>query len=558
MSQVEAYTRYMKQIDQLKIERASFDAHWKDLGEFMAPRRTRFFVTDRNVGNKRHRSIINSRGLRALSIARNGLFAGIMSPARPWFMLETIDPDLNLWRPAQLWMHRATELINQIFHLSNLYNSAPTMLGDSLLFGTGCMVHDEDELDVARFYTQPIGSYFLAQDERRVINTFVGHFELTVEQMVSKFGLKRVSQAVKTQYDRSNYYKGFPVYWLIEPNRDGRPGSLNPRTRPFRSVWFEPGRPAKGSRDETMFLRESGYHEFPVYAVPWERTGEDVYGTNCPGMEALGDVSGAQVAERDKAKAVQKMVTPPMAGPPALKNVKVSHLPGGLTIYDGDGTNALRPVYQVDPRVQELRMDIREIEGRINEAFFVDLFMAISSMPGIQPKNQLELMHRDRERLQHLGPVLEQLHGGFLAPLVDRTFNQAVRSNLLPTPPVELQEQPLSVRFVSSLAMAQRAVELNRIEDYARFVGAIAGMRQDVVDMFDADEAADQYARLTSVIPSVVPDRRMVAMVRQQRAEQQQQMLEMQQMQAEATAASQGGAAIRQLAEAERTMEETA
>src|SRR5690606_16556122 len=116
------------------------------------------------------------------------------------------------------------------------------------------------------------------------------------------------------------------------------------------------------------------------------------------------------------------------------------------------------------------------------------------AMEGIQPKNQLELSQRNQERLQQLGPVLEQLHGEWLNKMVDRTFNRVVRLwqegvGIMPDPPQELANQPLQVRFVSSLALAQRSFEVQAIERFTAYVGSLAQVKPTALDKFNEDEA---------------------------------------------------------------------
>ena len=74
--------------------RASFDSHWRELGDWMLPRRTRFWSADRNKGDKRNQNIIDSTARFAARTLQSGLHAGLTSPARPWFKLSTHDPAL--------------------------------------------------------------------------------------------------------------------------------------------------------------------------------------------------------------------------------------------------------------------------------------------------------------------------------------------------------------------------------------------------------------------------------------------------------------------------------
>lgn len=530
----------------LELERSSFIEHYRELAEFTQPRRGRFFTSDRNRGTKRHQSIINSAASRALRVARAGMFAGVMSPTRPWFKLETYD--MNQMRSGQVreWLYFVERMLQNTFLQSNLYNMAPTLLGELLLFATGTMSHVDDDEDVARFYTHTAGSYMIAQDDKYRVNTFLREFEMTVDQMVSMFGLPNVSQTVKNHYDRSEYDKWMKVCQLIEPNPDYDPRMLDPTYKLFRSFYFEP------SGVEEKILRRTGFDTFPVYCPRWETTAEDVYGTNCPGMEALGDIKGLQIMERRKSQAVDKIVNPPLTGPTQLKNSPVSSLPGGVTLYDSEPNNQLRPLYQIDPRVGELRLDIQAIEQRINQAFFVDLFMAITSMPGIQPKNQLELMQRHEERLLQLGPVLEQVHGEFLAPLVSRTFQQFIKRGMLPPAPQELQGQPLRIRFVSMLALAQRAVELQGLERFSGYVSNLAAVVPSALDKFNADEAVEYYGIMTGVMPSVWLDEKEVAEIRKARQQEELAMMQLQAQQVQADTNKSNAAAMKSGADADK------
>lgn len=518
---------FNRRLGALKLERQSFDAHYKDLAKFVQPRRGRFFTSDRNRGGPRHQSIINSQASWALRTARTGLFSGVMNPARPWFRYATDDPDLMEFGPVKVWLGEVEELIRKIFDAGNLYNMAPTMLGELMLFGTGCMLHVDDFNDVARFYTQTVGSYFIAQNQRLEVTTLVRELEMTVEQLVGEFGLTAVSQPVKDQWDRGNYETWHPVVHFIEPNPDFDPRREESRFKAWRSVKYE-----LGNKDSEKFLSRKGFDRFPAYCPRWETTGEDVYGTDCPAMTALGNIKGLQIEEKRKAQGIAKMVNPPLKGPASLRTATASSLPGGLTTYDmGPGQDKLGPIYMVDPRIQELVLDIEKVEKRIDRDFFVDLFLAISDMEGIQPRNTLELTQRNEEKLTQLGPVLGRVHGEFLEGLHERVFDQVVAADILPPPPLEVQGEELKVRFISVLAMAQNAIATANIDRLASFTTGLAKAGYETaLDKFDADQAVDEYGHLIGAPAKlIVPDER-VAEIRQQRAEQLQQQRQQEMM----------------------------
>ena len=89
-----SFQHYQQLRGQLFAERATFDAHWRELGDYYLPRRMRFWVTDRNKGDKRNQHIIDSTARFAARTLQSGLHAGLTSPARPWMRLSTPDPEL--------------------------------------------------------------------------------------------------------------------------------------------------------------------------------------------------------------------------------------------------------------------------------------------------------------------------------------------------------------------------------------------------------------------------------------------------------------------------------
>lgn len=518
----------------MKTELSTFLSHYKDVSGNIAPRRGRFLVSDTNRGGNRYQKIINSRGTQAFKIARAGMMSGLMSPSSPWFALGAPDPDKAEIPEVKIWISHIQRTMRAIFENSNLGIMTPKLIGELLLFATGAMFDDDDFDDVSRFYVHTAGSYMIAQNEKQIIDTFAREFQVTAINLISWFGLDNVSSSVKDQYRRGNYHSWFPVVHYVDPNPDSDRNSKRSDRKPFRSVYYEPG-----GTDKNLFLSKKGYDEFPVYVPRWDTTDGDIYGTDCPAMTALGDIRGLHVQEREKAKGVAKMVSPPLKGPANLKNASIESVPGGFT--PADSTNAadkLESIYNVRLPISEMRADIDAVERRINEAFMVDMFLAISNMEGIQPKNELELSQRNNERLLQLGPVLQGFHKDFLNNLIDRTFNKMVRLNLVPPPPKALQGEKLKVEYVSTLAMAQRAIATSGIERMGNYVAGLAQtFGPDVLDKFDADQSIDEYASVIAIPPKIIVSDEDVRKKREARAQQQQRQAQLD-MAAQASAAA--------------------
>ena len=558
---------YLNRLGALDLERSSFVSHWKELSENIEPRSGNFFVQDRNSGTKRHGKIINSRGTQAHRNAISGMFAGTVSPTKRWFKLETLNQKLMGSTAVKQYLYDVENLLYSIFLDSNFYSAAPITLGEAILFGTGAMVQLDDFNSVTTFKPHAVGSYYISTNSKNEVDTFVEKRDWTVKQMVDEFGIENVSPTVKNAYELNQYDTWYQVCQFIDPNPDFNPSKTDEsKYMKYRSAWFELGGMSANVGRSTQsnsvftdekFLRKSGFQEFPVHVFRWSVTGSDIYGTNCPGMVALGDVKMLQIQEKRKAQAIDKMVNPPLKGPPTLIDVPISSLPGGVTIYDQDtNKEGLSPLYLVDPKVRDLAEDILKTERRINEAFFVDLFLAISNMEGIQPKNQLELSKRNAERLLMLGPPLERLQQEFLNNIVERTFQQALRAGILPEPPEELSGAALNINFVSALAQAQRANDVGSIERIAGFVQMLSQFKPTILDKYDADDALEKYSQFVGGVPSNIVSQDEAEAVRTQRAEQQQKMMQAQAGEMQTKSAGHMAGAVKDMADAEHAGEE--
>ena len=182
---------------QLVQDRLSFESHWTELGEHFAPRRIRFAQTDKNRGDKRHGKIINEQGMLSARTLRSGMFAGITSPARPWRRLTTPDPELAEYGPVKDWLYIVNKRMNTLTLRSNFYQVNPTLYGDMGVFAGGAIGAFQDTQDGMRFYSYPIGSYWLACSDRGVADTFLYKYQMTVRQLVMKFGDPKASEANK-------------------------------------------------------------------------------------------------------------------------------------------------------------------------------------------------------------------------------------------------------------------------------------------------------------------------------------------------------------------------
>jgi hypothetical protein len=500
----------------LKTERSSWVSHWHEISDYILPRAGRFFVQDRNRGNKRHNNILDNTGTRSLRVLAAGMMAGMTSPARPWFRLATPDTDLNKSPAVKAWLSQVTRIMLDIFAKSNTYRSLHSGYEELGAFGTAATIVMGDFNNVIHHYPLTTGEYCIAQDWRGQVVSLFREFEKTVGEMVTEFGIDNVSPSLKSLFERGALDQWIPIVHAIEPRTDRDPRKKDGKNMPWRSVYFELNQP-----DKNKYLSESGFKRFPAMAARWATTGGDVYG-NSPAMDALGDIKQLQHQQLRKAQAIDYKTKPPLQVPSALKGRDVDLLPNGITFVDQVGSqNAIHTLFEVNLDLSHLLEDMRDVRERIRGAFSADLFLMLANSTNTQ-MTATEVAERHEEKLLMLGPVIERLHSELLDPLIDTTFEHMLAAGILPPPPQEMHGMQLNVEFVSMLAQAQRAIATNGVDRFVGNLGQVASFKPEVLDKLNADEWADRYSDMLGVDPELIVANDKVAIIRQARAKQQQ------------------------------------
>lgn len=498
----------------LELERSTYIAHWRELSEFMLPRRSRFYVTDVNKGDKRNQKIIDGTATECADILAAGLQSGMTNPAQEWFKLTVPDPQLAEDPNVKAWLFDVQTRMEKVFVRSNIYNKFPILYKDAGVFATGAMGVFEDDEQVIRAYDFPLGSFCIGLDEKCRPRIFTRVFRWRVSQIVKAWGhvdpktgladFQRGGPTTLSEFVQTAWkVEGRRDEWvdlchIVQPNESWDSQKIEPRYRRYEELYYEIGTHDAG------FLERKGYDEWPILCARWETAGEDSYGTTSPGMKALGDVKQLQYNEKKKAQAIEKKLNPPLKGPGELKNQRVSTLAGDITYTnERTGQAGLQPIYQVDFDINDVRQDQAEIRDRIKKYFKADLFLMLSDSDR-RDQTAREVEEKHEEKLLALGPTFGQLTEDVLDPLIERTFGVMHRQGLIPEPPPELHGVALTVEYVSVIAQAMASVRLSGLDRFAGAVQQLAQEIPDVLDRFNADEWIGEYAEGAGVAPKVL------------------------------------------------------
>lgn len=526
--------RCQKRLEGMKQVRLPFEPEWRDIAKYAATARTRFLNTETNQ-RRRNTKILDEHGIFAFRTLTGGMTSGLSSPSRPWFSLRTYDEALMEDREVKGWLADVERRMYAFLASTNFYGAAKSGYGEMGLFGTEACVMVEHAERGAVCHALTAGEYWIACGDSTEPDTLYRRTPMTVLQAVQTFK-GEVSARIRNLYDASTYDEIVPIFHAIEPNRDRDPNMIDRRNKPWRSVYWDE------SDGADKVLRESGYDEQPFWAPRWDTVGADVYGYS-PGMDALPSLRELQLQVKRRNEAIDQLVKPEKVAP---ATVKLTGQPGNIATAASVDKNQIFVPYQIPYQVVEaLREEIQKCKEQIDRASYADLFLAITNMPGIQPRNVEEIASRNEEKLTQLGPVIERVNNEKLEVAIDRAFGIMSRGRLLAEAPEALRDVNLKVEFVSILAQMQRMVGIGQIERVSGFVGNLAAAFPEAGDKFNADEAIDEYAERAGVGGKVIRTDAEVKAIRDQRAQQQQ----AQQLAASMPAVKDGADAARLLSE---------
>ena len=515
----EQVVHLVKRKGKLKAQRGTWESNWQELTNLVLPNEADF-NTERSRGGKRTTHVYDSTGIHANEMLAAGLHGMLTNPASNWFSLRIKDDQNNLAdsSEAKQWLEDTTNVIlSEIAAPSVAFSSHIHEYYLSLCsIGTACIfIGDPVNREGVSFRAIHIEEIFIAENADGIIDTVFRTFEMTVRQIVQKWGEKSLSPRIAKMYEKKDYDKQVQLLHCVYPREDMDKGKKAATMLPVASVYID-------EKDKHV-LAEGGFDEMPYMVSRWSKAVGEVFGRS-PAMTALPDIKMLQEIMKTTIKAAQKVVDPPLLVPDDGVLGPVRTIPGGLNYYRASSGARIEPL-QTGANIglsYEMMNDLRE---RIRTMFFLDQLQ----FQGAPRMTATEVVERTERTLRLLGPTLGRLQSEFLGPMIERIYGVLSRSGRLPEPPESIAEQELKIEYVSPLARAQRQSETQGIMRTLEFIGPIAGMDPQAAQVVKGADTVRHIAELNGVPPMLLKsDEELLAEAKAQQEAQaaQQQMMQ--------------------------------
>lgn len=526
-----------KRYESLKndTERVNFESHCEEVAQVVIPRKTGF-VGEETPGGKRQKKLLNSIGVWSNEMHAAGLHGFATNPSAKWFGLSMADPRDNEDPEIKKYLSDVEEIMWSRMYApgTNLITALHENYLDLGAFGISGLFTDWNEKEEhLTFESRSVSQIVVAESNRGIIDSVWRSFTWTIRQCVQEWGIEGVSDFIKDKYIKKCFDEKVVIIHAIFPREefDDKYGQDTPRNMEIASIYFE--------RGQAHILEEGGYPEMP-YAIPRAaKVSGEIYGRG-RGMLALPDLNMLQAKELTIIKAGQKAVDPPLFMNDTGYMNPLKLIPGGINKIRGNPKDMVQP-FPFAGQLQYGMEDIKMLETRIMNMFHVDQLQFVSDAK----MTATEVMQRTQERMRLLGPMLGRLESELLGPLVARVYGLLFRLGLLPDPPESIEGKDFTVQYVSPIAQAQRAVEIDTWQQFVASLGVYFEAPETAASFFEQyplENVARHFAKLLNLDPDLSASEE-----QQKAAADQQQAAQMAQM---AQPALQGAQAINQLSQA--------
>ncbi|MBQ7022244.1 MAG: hypothetical protein IJN29_01600 [Akkermansia sp.] len=322
-----------------------------------------------------------------------------------------VTPDSFASEKHEIWYANATDVTLDELARSKFYAEKYEMDLDRCLFCDGW--HN----DKLHFRHIPIGTYGIAENIDRDVDTLCRSFQYTAHQAVSRFGTKNLPQDILQAYERpeERLTRKFEFWHLVTPRKEytlpNGENNVPPRNRKFASVYLYAG----GNRP---IVEESGYHEFPYLVTRFLNWGNNVWGYP-PAYKCFDELNRNIKLDR-----AQDILTDLQVYPRILQAAEqvgeIDFRAGGRTVVDAslEAPNLPRE-WLTGGRIESAIERQQNIERRLQAAFYVPCLQVISTID--REMTAAEVHARQEEKIVACSPTYS-LYCSDFSTLMTRVF----------------------------------------------------------------------------------------------------------------------------------------
>lgn len=512
----------------LKSERGNFESYWQSLHDY-------FYIEAENINTSYYPGtelnsnyLWDSTTIESADVLASGFMNYLTPPTSKWFALKAKDQGLADNKAVQSYLEDVAAEVHYTLNRSNFYDQMFSSYKSSGVYGTSCMIEEEDIEDGARFYSLPIKQVMLVEDGRGRVCEYFIEFEYTASQAASRWGEEKLSDKMKEELKDENRVEkkhNFLLYIANRSRRDIR--KTDKKNLPIEACWIDV--------ENKKIIEEGGYNEFPAMCHRFDKRPFIPWGFS-PAMKSLPFARLLNAIAKTNLRAMMKHTDPPIAIPDNAFIMPFNANPRAVNYYNKAKMES-KDIFDFG-NFGDTNTGMTSIEyysQKVKSLMYNDVFLAFDNIT--KQMNNPEVMERINEKMSMLGPSVGRYVAEFFNPVIIRTIGILYRKGMLPSPPDELIENPnYEIDCIGQLAQSQRRSELNSLTTGLTLVGQMATMMPEALDKVSADKTVDSVWSILGAPVKVLRSDDEVEEIRNQR--------NTAQAQAQAMAMTQAGADV--------------
>lgn len=482
---------FIKQADERKAERATWDSHMADIAEVIRPLRAELRGNQTSEGTKRMSKVFDGSGIKGLQNLGAGLYGLASNPADEWGGLGTLDEDRNRFGPNRDWLDRTSKMVLASFgpNFGAFYAQCLAFYLDGAGFGTAIFT-TEVRADHSGFIDRcrSLATSYIDTDGEGTVNTLYRRWRMNPAQAAALFGASNLSEKLRTDLKAGKTDKREFLQY-VGPNSHYVQDRLGPSGKPVASVSMEV--------DTCHQVKVGGFWDLPFQCFRWGVAEGELYGRESPGELSLPDVKSSNIMTKANLEAGERAARPSLGAYSEQTTPIIRDHPGKVTYgaLDRGGNQLVKPLYTMGQPPFSIEM-AEALRAAIKEYFYFSL-LPVMNRTGLAP---IETLERQEATLRMMAPYLGRINGDFLIPAFMLRYRRLLRVTdasgqpIIQPPPPDLAGHTLQVNVVSPMAQAQKSARAAGVLRFEQSVASILARDPTAAARINSDKEMEIVA----------------------------------------------------------------